>query len=609
VPDERDGRRADAGDAVNPVRDRAGGTAVLLGLLGLGLLAWAPVLVHRGYVLLGDMVFVPDQPWKPAWLGLDGSVPRAVPADALVSVASTVVPGDVLQKGVLFGVVVLAGLGVARVAGRHQAVNAAARFGGGVLYAWNPFVFERLAIGHWGLLVGYAVLPWVLDAALDVRRGGSRTAGRLVLLLAIAAAGSPTGGLVAGALTLVVVAERHRLRRLAVVLGAVVAVNLPWLAAAVLNNVGTSDDSGVAAFAARSDTELGTGVSLLTLGGIWKRAVVPAERDATLLVVATLVVVIASLVAVLRAARRSGTAAWLPGRLALVGGAALLVAAVPATGPGERWATDLVGSVPGLGLWRDSQKWLMPLALVTALGFALVLDAFRRVLDRIEFPARVVSVAAALLPVVLLPSLAWGLSGRLEAVRYPSEWYDARATLADQPSADRRTAVLPWSAYQRLPWNGNRAALDPASRFFPGDVVVSDDLVLGERETVRGADRSAARIGRALASGAQLGPVLAREGVRYLLVERTAPSDATPRLPDGQVLHDGPELLLLDLGHRGRPARAAHGTLILLADAVTVAVLLAAIGALVVGRTRGRNVRYDARGSNVTGGDDAAGRG
>ena len=34
----------------------------------------APVLLARGYVLRGDLVFVPGQPWKGAWLGLGGEL-------------------------------------------------------------------------------------------------------------------------------------------------------------------------------------------------------------------------------------------------------------------------------------------------------------------------------------------------------------------------------------------------------------------------------------------------------------------------------------------------------------------------------------------------------
>ncbi len=46
------------------------------------------------------------------------------------------------------------------------------------VYVWSPFVAERLVLGHWPVLVGYAVLPWVVDAARQWR-----TSGRLPLRL------------------------------------------------------------------------------------------------------------------------------------------------------------------------------------------------------------------------------------------------------------------------------------------------------------------------------------------------------------------------------------------------------------------------------------------
>lgn len=545
-----------------------------VGTLAVGVLVLGPVLFVRGYALVGDMTFVPDQPWKPAWLALDGSVPRAVPADAVVSVLGQVLPGDLLQKAILLGIVVLAGAGVVRLTGRVAGMATSARFGGAVLYVWNPYVFERLAIGHWGLLVGYAALPWVLAAALDVRRDAPGADGRLLLLLAVAAIGSPTGGLVSALVAIVVTAGRSHVRRTAVVVGSAVVVNLPWLAPALLNDTGTSDSSGVAAFAARADTPLGPWGSLLTFGGIWKEAAAPGERDAALLAVAALVLVALCLGALVRLRARADALA--PARLAVVALVALLLAGIPATGTGERLVTDLVDAVPGAGIWRDSQKLLMPFVLVAALGFTLLLDALESRMRHRALPSVSATVALALVPVALLPSLAWGLSGRLDPVDFPAEWQTVRSVLADQPGDDRRTAVLPWSAYQRLPWNDSRAALDPAIRYFPGQVVVNEDLTLSDEQTVRGDDRASAEVGRAVAGHQPLGPVLAAAGVRYLLVERTAPGADDMTLPSGTVLHDGHDLLLLDLGGDGRLTTAPHRGLVIAADVLAVLALAAA---------------------------------
>jgi hypothetical protein len=168
----------------------------------LALLALAPLL-RRGYVLSYDMVFVPRLELGRGLLGLGTAVPRAVPADLLVALASRVVPADLVQKLLLAGVFAGAAAGAARLT---PAPGVLPRAAAAVLYAWNPFLYERLVMGHWGLLVSYAALPWVARAAIDLRAGAPGATRRLILSLAVAAAGSPTGGLLAAATALCLVA-------------------------------------------------------------------------------------------------------------------------------------------------------------------------------------------------------------------------------------------------------------------------------------------------------------------------------------------------------------------------------------------------------------------
>ncbi|HEV3496072.1 MAG TPA: hypothetical protein VHA34_06975, partial [Actinomycetes bacterium] len=168
----------------------------------LALLALGPLL-GRGYVLTYDMVFVPRPEVARGLLGLDTAVARAVPAALLVALASRLVPAALVQQLVLAGVFVGGAAGAARLAPSR---SLAARAAAAVLYAWNPFLYERLVMGHWGLLVSYAALPWVARAALDLRLGKDRSVPRLVLSLALAAAGNPSGGLLAALVALGVAA-------------------------------------------------------------------------------------------------------------------------------------------------------------------------------------------------------------------------------------------------------------------------------------------------------------------------------------------------------------------------------------------------------------------
>ncbi|HWJ11627.1 MAG TPA: hypothetical protein VNS46_19765, partial [Nocardioides sp.] len=153
--------------------DLAVSAAVALAVLG-------PLLLGSGFWLIGDMVFVPDQPWKPAWLGLDGALPRAVPMDALVSLASSVVPGALVQKALLLGGFLAGGLGVARLVRDHAWFARAAAI---TLFCWNPWVHERLLIGQWAILLGYLLLPWVALAAQRLRRDATDVAPAAVALV------------------------------------------------------------------------------------------------------------------------------------------------------------------------------------------------------------------------------------------------------------------------------------------------------------------------------------------------------------------------------------------------------------------------------------------
>ena len=545
----------------------------------LALLALAPLLV-RGYVLTYDMVFVPRLELTRGLLGLDTAVARAVPADLMVALASRLVPADLVQKLVLAGVFAGAAAGAARLVPSR---SLAARTAAAVLYAWNPFIYERLLMGHWGLLVSYAALPWAARAALDLRAGKRHAVPHLVLSLAVAAAGSPSGGLLAALVALCVAtappwprpgppsrgavdspgnpsgrsatlplrgakqrspgleaAQGRELARAALVGGVALVVNAPWLVPSLLRPGGVPvRPEGVEAFAARPDGPLGTVGSLVGLGGIWNALAVPPGVGSWPWL-AGLAVVLAVAVAGWPLLGRRWPAGAAVGLL-VAAGVGLVVAAAPAL-PGLRWLAELVVTqVPGGGLIRDSQKLVAPLALAEAVCFGLGVE---RVLPAL--PPRWVRPAAAGLvaaPVLLLPALAWGAAGRLAAVDYPPAFAEARAAMAADP-VPGAVLVLPWHLYQPYPWNGDRVVLDPAQRWFTRRAVGNDDLELVGL-TVPGEDPYGTRLGPLVRGSAPLAPALPGAGVRYVLVLKAGDWRAWPGRLDGlDPVLDRPDLAL-----------------------------------------------------------------
>ncbi|WP_270889451.1 hypothetical protein [Pedococcus sp. 5OH_020] len=576
------------------------GTAILTAGVVLG-----PAL-RPGYVLVGDMVFVPRLPFTSALVGLSAQTPRAVPSDAVVALLSSFLPGQVVQKLLLLGILVAAGTGAA-IAVRTGALGSAAA---AVAAIWNPYVAERLAAGQWAVLVGYAALPWVVRGAwrwaASTRQGGvTRDAGRwsgVAVPVVLGSLGGAPGWLLVAVAAFAGCALATRGRLLAVrpglVAGLVAVMALPWAVPALTRPGGTVADAAGAVFAPRADTPLGVVGSLLTGGGIWNDAVVPAGRDSWVGATGALLVLLVGVAGLLRppvghaASEGAGddtgdgrggvaAAALLAGVLGMV----IALVTVPSS-----LAHAVVG-VPAGALLRDGARQVGPWVVAVSIGVGLAVDAAARR----RGPWRTVggvglAAVVALLPVAALPSAAAGLWGRLNAVQYPQGYAELAARMDAQRSLARQTGapvgatvVLPFEAYRRYPWNRDRPALDPLPRWLPTRVVASSDLVVrrddGRAVRVRGEDPFAAATRQALM---QHDPTtaLAALGVRWVVVDQSGapvPRGLVERWASQSLrLFEVPQVddaAARDPDRRWRP----KATAVLVADALAVLVVVATV--------------------------------
>jgi len=152
---------------------------------------------------------------------------------------------------------------------------------------------------------------------------------------------TPTGGFVALIVALVSACRR----RFVAVFGTLCL--LPWLVPSVIV---PPTSAGTSAFLGRPEELVGTLGAFLGLGGMWNAAAVPASRNVGFAVAG---VILAALLV-----------RWVPRRWLVVSAMAVLVFCILWRWPG------LVAHVPGLALFRDSQKlalFLIP-GLVMAAG-------------------------------------------------------------------------------------------------------------------------------------------------------------------------------------------------------------------------------------------------
>ena len=475
--------------------------------------AWALVLavlllgpaLGTGYLLTYDMVWVPDLALRPDFLGAGTALPRAVPSDAVVAVLDEVVPGMLLQKLVLLGALALGGLGAAALAGR----GVVARLAATSAYLWSPFVAERLGIGHWPLLVCWAVLPWLVREGIRLR-ADPRVGAALPVLL-VAGSLSANAGLMAAATLLAVGLTRRNAARLVAL---VLAANAPWVVAGLLHlDTATSSTTG-AVFGLDAEGPLPAPLAALTLGGIWNAEVVPASRETVLLPLALTVAFVALAAAGFRSladrlGRRTTTA--LVGLWAAGYGLAVLSWATPGA------VGSLAALVPGGGLLRDGSR---SLALCAPLTAALVASGVARCARR--GPRPLVAVAGALLPLAFMPDAAWGAAGALRPASYPDSYAAARTALGDAPEGD--LLVLPFTSYRQPAWTHDRKVLDPLPRYLQPDYLVNDQLVVDGR-VIAGEDP---RVPEVLAALAAPDPQARAAALGRLGVARVARADDVP---------------------------------------------------------------------------------
>jgi hypothetical protein len=534
-------------DGAGRVPRRRPGGPVLAAVLGLvlGLLALGPGL-RPGYLLSYDMVFVPQPPLNPLVLGTSGVPARAVPSDAVMAVLARALPADVVQKLVLLAIFVLACAGAARLLRRQPL---AAQLTAGAAYAWNPFVGERLILGQWALLLGYAGLPWVLAEVTSPPAGaGGRAAVRRGLRIAAALVPAAIGGFAAMCVSGLValpasLLRRHErgpaalLRATAGPLAVLAALSLPWLIPSLSQPVMTSP-AGVAAFAARADTPAGTAGSLIALGGAWNAQTVPAGYTGA----GTLPWLCLGLIAV-AAFGALGRRRW-PG-LGLAAIAGLALALVGATPPGQDALRWLISWWPGFAILRDGQQFIAPLALAEAAGLGLLAGWLPARLRRagLEAAGPVLAAALVLAPVLFLPGLAVGAAGRLRPAEYPADWLAARRMInADgQPG---RALLLPWGAYRRFGWNHGEAVLDPWPRLLTRPVSYDDGVQVGSL-TVPPESQAARTIGPAVTGTGPLTAALQADGYRYVIVDAGPdPAALATRLPGCVQVLSGPGLAI-----------------------------------------------------------------
>jgi len=416
------------------------------------LLVLAPLLLP-GYVLTMDMVFVPHPP-------LPSEINASFPFYAALHYLSYLLPGDILQKLVLLAVIFGAGVGMHRLLASLPGVKLSrwAITAGALFYMLSTFVYERLMMGQFAVVAGYALLPFfAVSLQRFLRESSWRQTGWLVgwvMLIAIMSIHTLLPMFVVGLLWLFV--ERRHWRKFATKLavGALASLVLAsyWIVPTLM-----SGNTISAALAQGSSTGFATQgglFSLLRLQGFWAEGrdlfLMPQDISPLPGVWQTLAWTV-MVVGLIVAWRRYKSLAVVYGTCIVVG---CLVALI------------------GLGnAYREPHKMM----LLTALGMSVFLAVGAHTwITRRAKSGTLKGLLVCAVPVLLGIGMLWGFWGQLSSRSYPPEWYALNQELKKVPD-DTPVVFLPWHLYQRFSFSP-RIVAHPAQTFFEGQkIVVNND--------------------------------------------------------------------------------------------------------------------------------------
>ncbi|MHB8469978.1 MAG: hypothetical protein ACYDCH_09520, partial [Gaiellaceae bacterium] len=159
--------------------------AAPLGYAALSLAVAGPLLGTH-LVLAVDLALVPHPHLSTGYWGVPDAThvgqPSRLALDAIFVALGKIGAVPFGEQLLLLAIVFLAGWGMHRAA---PVGSEWARVFAGVLFALNPFVYDRLHTGQWFLLLGYALLPWGWSAFARLLHGSMRDAPRFAALLAL----------------------------------------------------------------------------------------------------------------------------------------------------------------------------------------------------------------------------------------------------------------------------------------------------------------------------------------------------------------------------------------------------------------------------------------
>jgi hypothetical protein len=461
---------------------RFGTILVFFGLLTSAVVG--PWFLIPGHLFLLDFVWPQTLPTPQPSNGFTTSLPY----DWMFWGMTQLMPVDLVQKIIFTLPLLLAGLSAAHLVGwiikkdNGEPGPLLALLVAGAFYALNSFVTIRIFMGHFNLLMGYALAPWAVLATLKFREKPTIRRGLLAGLMILIVMVSDAHHIILLSLIigpLFIVPRRPKWRHVwaagAFAAPIVVLAVVFWIGRASSTFLSVYDPQGPWARLLQAPASGNLWLDIVTLTAHWKTDLLFAFPYDFLSFFPYMMIVFLVLIGIgvwYLWWRRSSD--WLVWQLLVVAAVSIFLAGGVAHSFSEPVAAWLYRHVP---LWigmRDSAKFIGNVALIEAIFLGVGMAWLNHAIL-----SKVTRFIIFIITLWFVSPAFGGFAGQVLPVSYPYSWEQWNDELAEHESGTKML-VLPWHMYPALDWLESRPIINPAANFFTAiEAIVGDNNEVG----------------------------------------------------------------------------------------------------------------------------------
>ncbi len=458
---------------------------VFSGLAGIIVL---PMLLP-GYILTLDMVFTPK-------LRMPTQVSSSYLFHGLLHVLNIILPSQIIEKVVLFGIIVMSGIGMYILLKYLQSDIAHTEYDtwgcyfAGVLFAVNPYTYSRFMAGQYAVLLGYATLPFFFRTscsffALPTMRRALHMV-KWAIIISIVSIHTIGLAAIVAITQCIAVLWKNGLKRTPQVVS-IIKLGTAGLIVCLLASsywliplLHSSNTQGRAitsfshtdqqAFATVGKGAIERIGNVLELRGFWAE-----DRGLYLLPQNLLPGWQFIMLCIWALACLGAYSLWKHGQrttvyvLAAISVITITLAATSLIS----WLSSYFSLLKG---YREPDKYVGLLAMCYAIcagaGLVVLFNWLQKRQSQALFTSSLLLVL--LLPVIYTPPMFWGFAGQLRSRQYPADWY-AVNTFLNSKHDDEKVLFLPWHLYMSFDFAG-RIIANPAQDFFDKPTLTSNEL-------------------------------------------------------------------------------------------------------------------------------------